>query len=370
MDINILSSNFIEPWDWQNPWNPGIGGSESAHIELANGLHKLGHSVKSFTETPAHRRHSVSPEGVPYFPLDEVAQNPCDNWIIFRDPQAIDAVDKISPGARMIFVAEDTWYPDLTKEQFEKLRFYLCLCPQHLADTWKGLENLKVPFEEIKRRLDIWSNGIRSDYIWRAIPKGVVREKKLFYPSSPDRGLITILQNFDRIRERVPDVKLTVAYGFDNIEKVLEKNPNLAALSGIYDIKPLLNQPGVEWIGRVGQERLIKEWSTTSVWWYPTNFPETSCITCMEAQACGAIPVTTDYWALAANVRSGYLYYPPPQASSRILAEMIDQVCNILSVPEDYVIMRNEMQLDALTTFDWVTQCEKFNAKFLSEENS
>jgi hypothetical protein len=46
------------------------------------------------------------------------------------------------------------------------------------------------------------------------------------------------------------------------------------------------------------------------VWAYPTNFSETYCISALEAQAAGAIPVTTRIAALAETVRCGTLLEP------------------------------------------------------------
>jgi glycosyltransferase involved in cell wall biosynthesis len=54
--------------------------------------------------------------------------------------------------------------------------------------------------------------------------------------------------------------------------------------------------------GRVNQEELAKAMYESNFWTYPTQFMETSCITALEAQAAGVIPVTSELAALKETV--------------------------------------------------------------------
>ena len=61
----------------------------------------------------------------------------------------------------------------------------------------------------------------------------------------------------------------------------------------------LTKTPGIVLHGRVNQAELAEAMLSASVWFYPTWFSETSCITAMEAQAAGLICVCPPIAALA-----------------------------------------------------------------------
>lgn len=145
------------------------------------------------------------------------------------------------------------------------------------------------------------------------------------------------------------------------MEKLVAMDPQspLAALQ--YNLKNLMKQDGIVWRGRVSQPQLWQEYATANVWWYPTDWPETSCISCMEAQALGAIPVTSDYWALRDNVQWGAKTDGPPQHNNIDRVLTIDYLEAAMRKPQEF--RREEMQQWALETFDWenfVDQWEKF----------
>lgn len=60
--------------------------------------------------------------------------------------------------------------------------------------------------------------------------------------------------------------------------------------------------PGIVMHGRVNQRELAEAMLGASVWFYPTWFSETSCITAMEAQAAGLVPVCPTTAALHETV--------------------------------------------------------------------
>ena len=68
--------------------------------------------------------------------------------------------------------------------------------------------------------------------------------------------------------------------------------------------------------GRTSQASLATELMESKVWFYPTWFQESSCISAMEAQAAGCVPVTTGLAALNETVHHGYLLKPPSTAEA------------------------------------------------------
>lgn len=337
MIFNIYSSIALENWNHLNPYTKGIGGSELCHIILDEYLRKLGHTVNSFA--PLAKEDPTNLPNWRHF--SEVDKKAPGTWLVFRDPSFFDS--ELNPDNRYVFVAQDvdyTWTP----ERLSKVNTYICLCQAH-----KRFTEHKYP--ELRGRVVVSSNGVRRDLIEETEKLGIPRNPhKIIYASSPDRGLELILNNWFRITERVPSAELHVFYGFNNVEELARR------VGGWYAEYPgkllsLMNQPGVKFRGRMNQNDLYKEWFSSNIWWYPSDWPETSCITCMDAQSCGAIPICNDYWAVGENVFHGYMTPGTPQNDSLSKLRQIDYVCDLLEYP--IVPWREEMMREARTKFDW-----------------
>lgn len=382
MTINLYSSIALEPWDWTTPWTTGIGGSETSHIEITERLgRKYGGLVRSY----APIRDSVSckscgPALVPWFNINQA--RPEDEqgiWLVYRDQTFFNR--DLRPDSRYWFIAQDCDYA-WTPEQLAKVHRYICLCQDHVDFT-----NAKYP--ELNGRVFLSTNGVRSSYIernfepsgldsWCALDNASRGERKdelirkpwrLFYASSPDRGLLLILRHWFRIRERVLNAELRVAYGFNNIEAMLNMGyAETDRMAQTYEIKSLLNQPGVTWLGRLNQHDVYREFFRAGLWYYPTDWPETSCISCMEAQACGAIPVTNAYWALKQNILNGVLIDGIPQEDPVCRTMMIRELCSLMLNPARQQEIREPMMRDALDSFDWQKIVNKQLVPWIKED--
>ena len=338
--VNLYSPVALENWHKDTPFETGIGGSETCHIELAEGLIKAGHDVHSYAPIPSEMKDMY------WFHLSELPEeNLTDNWIIFRDPSFFDKSFK--DGIHTIFVAQDVDYR-WTPERLAKVDRYICLCPTHAQYT-------AARYPQIKDKIYISTNGIRSDYIRNLISNNKYQRdpNKIIYSSSPDRGLLHILKNWFRIRERCPKAELHIFYGFNNMESILAKSGGSAWFVPMkQEIEKLMKQEGVIW-GRVGQNQLYEEYLTGNVFYYPTDWPETSCINCMDVQACGLTIVSNRYWALDQNVFHGYMYDGIPQKNQFTSVLQIHKVCDLIENPWSEE-QRQEMMEDALDTFPWI----------------
>jgi hypothetical protein len=80
---------------------------------------------------------------------------------------------------------------------------------------------------------------------------------------------------------------------------------------------------------------------------------ETSCITCMEAQCLGAIPITNPYWALGENVKYG-VFLPGFVKTDRLVqaryAEAIVRVATDVKAQDE---LREKMILGTQYQFNW-----------------
>lgn len=139
------------------------------------------------------------------------------------------------------------------------------------------------------------------------------RRFKLFYGSSYDRGLSYLLYLWSDILAQYPQAELHICYGWDIFDRATLTNPERKQWKE--SIVQLMNQKNVFHYGRIGKEELNKVRAMCGIWAYPTDFTEINCITALEAQRSGLVPVVTSpvdkstgvelYTALEETVGSG-----------------------------------------------------------------
>lgn len=132
------------------------------------------------------------------------------------------------------------------------------------------------------------------------------------YSSSPDRGLDTLLGLWPIIKDSYPEANLHLFYGWDMIDKVIGMHKGRGA--GIIHLEEFRNKcinqiealggetGGIYSHGRVNQVELARHMAKCSIWAYPTDFMETFCITALEMQMSGVIPLTSNLAALQETV--------------------------------------------------------------------
>jgi glycosyltransferase involved in cell wall biosynthesis len=299
LDIVFWTGQGVEWWS-PKTLATGLGGSETAVVYTAKILAAKGHAVKVYCDCP--EMEGVY-DGVEYKHFGQFAGDKidCDVLISSRQPWVMDIpfraglkllwIHDVHCGAYNIqmqrwllkfdaFLVLSDWHRDFVLET------YPCLNPDAVIKTANGIDHQR--FKKIEKRTN-----------------------KLVYSSSLDRGLDNLLVMFPKIRERVPDAELHVYYGFDWWEKFTALNGNpQSELARIEAIKQALKQPGVFFHGKQSQQVVADAYLSAKVWAYPTKFSETFCITAIEAQSGGCVPVTSDYAGLKDTVGSGFKLDP------------------------------------------------------------
>jgi glycosyltransferase involved in cell wall biosynthesis len=131
-----------------------------------------------------------------------------------------------------------------------------------------------------------------------------MKNHKLGYFSSYDRGLDILLDMWPKIIAKFPDTTLDICYGWDLFKKGYQDNPE--RLAWMKKIDNQMKQKRIYHHGRVGQEELNKIQKQCGIWVYPTYFPEINCITAIQTQANGLVPITINDFALKETVHSGF----------------------------------------------------------------
>lgn len=273
------------PWDEEIYGKQGIGGSETAAVEMSRHLAKLtGRKVIIFNNTQAVRKF---PSGVEYRPANHAPE-------YFRNN--LPAVNiqwrhtvRMTPAPSMV------WCHDLLTPGLENMDYDKAICLSEFSKrytmTMQGVRDDKI---------HVSRNGINPDRFrgWKVIKD----PNKVVFPSSPDRGLDRAMRIMDKARELTGlPLELHVYYGLDNLEKfgMGEMAKNLKAM--------MAERPWVKYHGNVKQDLLAKELHEAAVWLYPANFIETFCITAIECLASGCFPLVREMGALQNTLRDAHL---------------------------------------------------------------
>lgn len=129
------------------------------------------------------------------------------------------------------------------------------------------------------------------------------RSHKLFWGSSYDRGLQYLLYMWSDIKQAYPDAELYICYGWDTFLRLAGGNAERMEWKKSMDA--LMQQKDIYHFGRVGKDRLREIRGECGIWAYPTDFKEINCITALDCQFQGVVPVTMDLAALQETVGAG-----------------------------------------------------------------
>lgn len=130
-----------------------------------------------------------------------------------------------------------------------------------------------------------------------------MRQHKLFWASSYDRGIQHLLKMWPKIIKKFPDATLSVYYGWNLFEAAYRNNPERMNWKERMDEK--MTQKGITHYGRVGQPELKKAREECGIWAYPTDFNEINCITALQCQEDGCVPCVINKAALKETVGAG-----------------------------------------------------------------
>ena len=164
----------------------------------------------------------------------------------------------------------------------------------------------------------------------------------LVYTSAPYRGLDVLLAAFPQIRQAIPGTRLRVFSGLSRTRGGPEDNQyaNLHRLC--------LETDGVEYIGPVSQPDLAEALTEAAALAYPSTYPETSCISALEAMALGASVLTTRLGALPETL-AGFGHMVEPHDNEALLAKhfaaMAIAALNGIRTKPDEAATRREAQI-------------------------
>jgi len=298
------------PWDGNT--TSGLGGTEIAVLNIAEGLSRYGLNV-----TIAGHVKNSTVNRVEYIDIDNFTlkyselPNHFDriigvNYLNFlkytKDANQIEATK--------VFWMHNTDYYTWYKGEEMPNHKEMLVNEVHLIISPSGWSTNYIYNKYIKGNtphptVTSMPNGINLDSFRINTKKD---PNKFIWSSAVDRGLSHLLDHWKYIKQIMPFATLDVYYpkyadprgdGWYNIDGVLDK---------LEENKDL----GVTEIGSVSQEELHVAMQKASYWMYLTHYEETFCITALEMMAAGVLPICTNVAALKEVVESGIILDKAP----------------------------------------------------------
>lgn len=274
----------LESWAPPSLNEGGIGGSETAVIHMARLLGEAGWHVDVYN-MPGMMTGTY--DGVGYWPFqwyDADAQP--ELFIGWRQNGALLAEYDVGGLVKWLWMHDLHLTNEMTPKRaafYDRIMGVSQWHSDYLQMVYPFLNNLKPT-----------RNGIDLSRFEEKVERNPL---KVVYSSSPDRGMVELLQMWPWVAGVVPGAELHLYYGWDNIDKYPQLRPFKQQAVSLIE-----RTPNVTWHGRVDQQELAREFLSASVWAYPTAFLEVSCITAMEAMAAGVAILTSECGALPETV--------------------------------------------------------------------
>jgi glycosyltransferase involved in cell wall biosynthesis len=187
------------------------------------------------------------------------------------------------------------------------------------------------------------------------------RPPVLVYTSTPFRGLLLLLLAFPLIRASIPDCRLRVFSSMGVYQFTPEQDPLYQVLYAL-----ARDLPGVEYLGSVPQPALAAALAEADMLAYPNIFPETSCITVMEAMAAGCLVCTSNLAALPETTAGfGFLMEMPGDAmmSARGFANLVVGVHrDACAEPDRFDERIARQRAHVRTEYNWARRAREWSA--------
>lgn len=285
-DIAYYCGQTHHEWSGETIKTKGMGGSEEAVVNLAIQWAKLGYNVTVFNSCGVV---PVEVDGVTYKPYWHY--NPKDRYdytILWRTPRLseydinttklyVDLHDVISEG-------------EFTEKRLKKIDKIFVKTNSHRV-LFPNVPDEKFAIIPNGQDFSLFTQDIQKD------PYLIVNT------SSPDRSMDVLPKLFKQIKKQVPQARMKWAYGFDIFDQSNKDDKRMMEWRD--KVLKEMDEAGIENMGRLSQRDCAKLYLEGRILAYPSEFYEIDCISVKKAQACGCMPITTDFAAFEESVQHG-----------------------------------------------------------------
>ena len=347
-DFNAISDNTI---------SSGVGGSETWAIELSKQLSKNNYYVMIFSRESNWYTTDYGVEYIPIQYLEHVISHVKINYtFIFRYifQHTLDIIKKYINNHQTYWICHDTVAMldnknltlDIIKNDdwlMHNINKFICM-----SDFGKRCIQHHIPIPD--KFFQVIGNGISFDLIPEEINNE--RDNNFFWSSRYERGLdLFVNKVFPYIKEKYPESKIYVAQYEGHLPD------------------ELLNHEDIIFLGKLGKSELYTEMQKHKVYFYPNFYPETFCITVLEAILCGNELVSTFNHGLQTTLSlfKSELLEPTFDFNENVCKNIAN---NIIEKMENYndknrIVIRNIMKTNIMTNYSWENIYQQFKKYIL-----
>ena len=280
MTIVFHVGYYKKPWNFLDITTNVLGGSEKSVVLLTEDLSKNNkvYVVGSVTE-------GNSQTGVCYIPTEKIGDVPkkIDLLVGVNYIHFLKYYESFRVTSKWFWMHNTDFHPwyngvELNPEEYNlrslEINKIVCLTQWHKQ---KVMDDYKVDADKIL----VISNPIDTD----SFLSYDINDKIPFsfiYTSHAERGLEKVLSEWPIIKKKYSQATLHIAtpeYGFEFfVDHFFHKAIALE---------------GVTFYGALAQNELYNLMAKCQIWYYPTDYEETFCITAIEMMAHGVLPVTS-----------------------------------------------------------------------------
>lgn len=323
--IDVLGLNY----DGSTLTKRGLGGSESAVIQLSRELVKIGFEVTVFNDCVSDDSKPGVYDGVNYKPLSEAEfDNSYHIVISSRTVAPFDPEQKSNKYKTALPLPDFTHIVERAKWRVlwmhdtfcdgDDLIEQLCISGRinevfvlsdfHLSYVTNCAHGRRRMFEVLKHHMFMTRNGItqyRNDIDIKA------KDPNLFvYNASVTKGMIPLVTKvWPEIVKHIPEAKLTVIGGYYRFRSSSQPDDQEIKWRRLVE----RHKDTINFTGIIKQEEVADILSKASYMIYPAAFPETFGISTLEALSYNVPIITCDFGALeetAIDIASYKIPYP------------------------------------------------------------
>lgn len=321
----------------------GVGGSEYGLLTMCEAWANAGHRVRLYNDPldPRDTKFGQFPVGA-FEPADKTR----DVVIVFRSPNQRALV---STGLKVWWSCDQYTVNDYAKfaPTMDKI---VCISDFHV-DYFKRVYNIH--------------NAMAIDLPVRVHDfENMEVEKKpysLIFTSVPDRGLHYLRDVWMAIKTKVPEASLTITSDY-RLWGLHEPRNEKFRMSWI-------GLDDVHFLGAIPRSRLIEEQLKADIYAYPNIYDELFCVSCAEAQACGAYPITSGVGALQTTNMGTIIPGDPGDGRSAFLKKFRESIVENLSNREVLVMKQKDIMERSRERFNVENILKIWDEKVFNEDS-
>lgn len=364
--IAFLTTPIPEDWHPELMKQSGSGGAELCIMKLAPMFAADGWRV-SIYGTPGENRGVYEEDGVEYWHSNDF--DPSEKYKILVSSRTGKPFEIDLNAEKTYLWMHDVNIGPSLNDVKDKPDRIIGLTPWHVGHLSK-LYGIDLD------RLTVIPNGIDISRFPKENSDRIELQPKFIWSSSYDRGLETVLGMWPHIKARYNDATLDVYYGWNMYDRSIAQwnkiNPAQADYLQAFKDK-IVNQmiwlgvdgdSGIQEHGRVDQQTLANAMLESHIWPYTTQFMETFCITAIEMQAAGVIPITSNLAALTDNIAVKDLLVDGWPQNVSYQNQFLSVLDAVLAAPEDEILYARQEGRRLAESMTWENAYTKWNDLF------